>query len=144
VILVVLASLGYAIATTLAKAKLRSLDSITLATSQLTLASLWLLPVAFLGPHPTVVTGASIGAILLLGIVGSGVAYLIYFNLLAHVSATHVVAVTYLLPIWGLFWGSLAHERIGWTSYAGVAVVVSGLVLLNWKGHPAVAAVKAA
>jgi len=41
--------------------------------------------------------------------------------------------VTYLLPIWGLFWGWLAHETIGWTAFAGVAVVVCGLVLLNWR-----------
>jgi drug/metabolite transporter (DMT)-like permease len=41
--------------------------------------------------------------------------------------------VTYLLPIWGLFWGLLAHESIGWSAYMGVAVVVSGLLLLNWQ-----------
>ena len=64
---------------------------------------------------------------------GSGLAYLLYYNLLAHVSATHVAAVTYLLPIWGLFWGLLAHESIGWSAYMGVAVVVSGLLLLNWQ-----------
>jgi len=138
VALVVMASLGYAIATTLAKAKLRGpvapLDPIGLATSQLTLASLMLFPVALLGAHPVVtqVSIASLAAIATLGLAGSGLAYLLYYSLLAHVSATHVVAVTYLLPIWGLFWGLLAHESIGWTAYAGVAVVVGGLILLNW------------
>ena len=133
VTLVVMASLCYAIATVMAKAKLKGIDPIGLATTQLTLASLMLLPVALAGAHPAAVSGASIAAILTLGLAGSGLAYLLYYNLLAHVSATHVAAVTYLLPIWGLFWGLLAHESIGWTAYAGVAVVVAGLLLLNWK-----------
>jgi len=142
VALVVMASMGYAIATVMAKAKLKGVDPIVLATSQLTLAALMLLPVALVGPHPHGVSWASIWAIATLGFAGSGVAYLIYFTLLAHVSATHVVAVTYLLPIWGLFWGWIAHETIGWTAYAGVAVVVAGLVLLNWQRSTASAEVR--
>ncbi len=137
VVLVVSASLGYAVATVLAKAKLKGIDPIGLATTQLTMASLMLLPVALVGPHPSGVSGASMGAIATLGLVGTGLAYLIYFSLLAHISATHVVAVTYVLPIWGLFWGLLAHESIGWTAYTGVAVVVVGLLLLNLKARRA-------
>jgi drug/metabolite transporter (DMT)-like permease len=135
VMLVVLASLGYAIATVMAKMKLKGIDPIELATVQLTLAALMLLPVALIGTHPvfSAVSVPSIAAIATLGLAGSGIAYLLYYNLLAHVSATHVVAVTYLLPIWGLFWGWLAHESIGWTAFAGVAVVICGLLLLNWK-----------
>lgn len=146
VTLVVLASLGYAIATVMAKTKLRGIDPIGLATTQLTLASLMLLPAALAGPHPVVahVSIASIAAIATLGLAGSGVAYLLYYNLLAHVSPTHVVAVTYLLPIWGLFWGYLAHESIGWTAFAGVAVVICGLLLLNWQGPTRETAARAA
>jgi drug/metabolite transporter (DMT)-like permease len=70
---------------------------------------------------------------LTLGVVGSGLAYLLYYRLLAHISATHVTAVTYLLPIWGLFWGSIAQEAIGWTAYLGVVIVIAGLVLLNLR-----------
>ena len=137
VLLIVFASLGYAIATVLAKAKLRGIDPIGLATSQLTLASLLLLPIALVGVHPTHIRVSAFAAVATLGIAGSGIAYLLYYNLLAHVSATHVVAVTYLLPIWGLFWGWLAHEAIGWTAYCGVAVVIAGLLLLNWRVTPA-------
>ncbi len=137
VVLVVNASLAYGIATVMAKTKLKGLDPIGLATTQLTLASLMLLPVALAGAHPdwnpARLYWPAIGAIATLGLAGSGIAYLLYYNLLAHVSATHVAAVTYLLPIWGLFWGWMAHEAIGWTAPAGVVVVIGGLVLLNWK-----------
>jgi drug/metabolite transporter (DMT)-like permease len=46
------------------------------------------------------------------------------------------VAVTFLLPIWGLFWGYLAGEEIRWTALVGVAVVLSGLTLMNLKLGP--------
>jgi len=127
------ASMGYAIATVLAKAKLKGVDPIGLATTQLTLASLMLLPVALIGKRPSEVHLSSLAAIATLGLAGSGVAYLLYYSLLAHVSATHVTAVTYVLPIWGLFWGAMANEAIGWTAICGVGVVIAGLLLLNWK-----------
>jgi drug/metabolite transporter (DMT)-like permease len=133
VTLVVLASLCYAIAAVAAKARLKGIDPIGLATTQLTLSSLMLLPAALAGAQPAGVRVPAIAAIATLGLAGSGIAYLLYYNLLAHVSATHVVAVTYLTPKWGLFWGLLAHEPIGWTAYAGVAVVIGGVLLLNWN-----------
>lgn len=133
VLFISIGALGYAIATVIAKIKLKGLDPIGLATTQLSLAALMVLPVALAGPHPAILRASSIVAIITLGIVGSGVAYLLYYNLLAHVSATHVIAVTYLLPIWGLFWGSIAHEPIGWPAYLGVAIVIAGLILLNLR-----------
>jgi drug/metabolite transporter (DMT)-like permease len=131
VMFIALASLGYAIATVIAKTKLQGLDPIGLATTQLSLAWLMLLPVAVFGSHPADIHLSSIFAIILLGVAGSGLAYLLYYDLLTRIPSTHVVAVTYLLPIWGLFWGYIAHEPILWTAYVGVTVVILGLVLLN-------------
>ncbi|HEY9138780.1 MAG TPA: EamA family transporter, partial [Terriglobus sp.] len=71
-----------------------------------------------------------------LGLAGSGIAYLLYYNLLVHVSATQVVAVTYLLPLWGMLWGSVAHEPIAPIAYVGAATVVLGLVLINRRPVP--------
>ncbi len=131
VLFIALASLGYAIATVIAKVKLKGLDPIGLATTQLSLAWIMLFPLAIFGPHPDVIRLSSVFAIILLGVAGSGLAYLLYYDLLTRVSPTHVTAVTYLLPIWGLFWGFIAHEPILWTAYVGVAIVISGLILLN-------------
>ncbi len=131
VFLIALASLGYAIATVIAKVKLKGIDPIGLATGQLSLAWLMILPIAIFGAHPAEIHRSSIFAVTLLGVAGSGLAYLLYFDLLSRISATHVAAVTYLLPVWGLFWGFLAHEPVLWTAYVGVVVVIAGLVLLN-------------
>jgi drug/metabolite transporter (DMT)-like permease len=132
-IVIALAALGYAVATVLAKAKLQGLDPIGLATTQLSLAALMILPIALAGAHPSTLRLAPVFAIAILGFAGSGFAYLLYYRLLAQVSATHVTAVTYLLPIWGLFWGLFAHEPIGLLACLGVAITIIGLVLLNWK-----------
>jgi drug/metabolite transporter (DMT)-like permease len=137
IIVITLAALGYAVATVIAKAKLQGLDPIGLAVTQLTLAALMLLPVAAVGPHPTAFHLAPILAILVLGFAGSGIAYFLYYSLLAHIPATHVVAVTYLLPVWGIFWGLIAHESIGPLAYIGVAIVIAGLILMNRSVTPA-------
>jgi drug/metabolite transporter (DMT)-like permease len=134
---IALASLGYGIATVIAKSQLNGLDPIGLATTQLSLAWLMILPVATIGPHPEAITRSSVFAATLLGVAGSGLAYLLYYDLLSRIPSTHVVAVTYLLPIWGLFWGYVAHEPILWTGYVGVLVVISGLALMNRTSTPA-------
>jgi drug/metabolite transporter (DMT)-like permease len=129
---IVVAALCYAVASLLAKAKLRGLDPIGLATSQLSLASLLLLPLTLAGAWPTAfLSPAPLAAVAVLGFVGSGIAYLLYYKLLAEVSATQVVAVTYLLPVWGVIWGLVAREFVGVGTYAGVAITLAGLVLLN-------------
>jgi drug/metabolite transporter (DMT)-like permease len=134
ILFIALASAGYAIATVLAKAKLAGLDPIGLATTQLSLAGLMILPLALAGPHPVHIQTRSILAGIALGIAGSGLAYLLYYSLLDRISSTRVVSVTYLLPIWGLFWGSIAHEPITVMAYIGVAIVIFGLYLLNRRG----------
>ena len=136
VLFIALASLGYAIATVIAKVRLKGLDPIGLATTQLSLAWLMILPVATLGQHPVAIARSSILAASLLGVAGSGLAYLLYYDLLSRVSSTHVTAVTYLLPIWGLFWGYVAHEPIRWTAYIGVGIVIGGLALMNRSSAP--------
>jgi drug/metabolite transporter (DMT)-like permease len=78
---------------------------------------------------------APVLSILVLGFAGSGIAYLLYYHLLAHISATQVAAVTYLLPFWGIFWGLVSHETIPPLAYAGVVVVIAGLVLMNRSGR---------
>jgi drug/metabolite transporter (DMT)-like permease len=135
-IVISLAAVAYAVATVIAKAKLKGLDPIGLATTQLSLAGLMILPLALIGAHPSGLRLAPIVAITVLGFAGSGLAYLLYYHLLSQVSATHVAAVAYLLPLWGLFWGLFAHESIGLLTCIGVAITIGGLILLNLQQRP--------
>jgi drug/metabolite transporter (DMT)-like permease len=131
IVLIAIGALGYAVATVMAKATLKGLDPIGLATTQLSLAGLMVLPIALAGPRPSALRLGPVAAIAVLGLAGSGFAYLQYYRLLTHVSATNVAAVTYLLPIWGLFWGLFAHEAINWRTCVGVTLTIAGLFLLN-------------
>jgi drug/metabolite transporter (DMT)-like permease len=40
------------------------------------------------------------------------------------------------LPVWGVFWGLVAGEDIGVATYAGVAITLAGLILLNLPARP--------
>ena len=141
VVLIAIASFSYAAGAVAAKRWLQGIEPVVIATFQLSMAWLVLLPLAAFGPHPTALHLKSLAAVTVLGVLGSGLAYLMFFRLLATISPTRTVAVTYLLPIWGLFWGFVAGEEIRWTALAGVAVVLVGLVLLNLRSKPAPAAV---
>ena len=132
-VLITVGTIGYAIATVIAKSKLQGIDPIGVAASQVGLATLMVAPLAIAVSRPSHLHLEHWLAIGVLGFAGSGVAYLLYFHLLTTISATHVVAVTYLLPIWGVFWGAMAHENIGGSTYIGVAVAIAGLVLMNLR-----------
>lgn len=73
-----------------------------------------------------------IGAITILGVLGTGIAYLLYFWLIYNVGPTRTSLVTYLLPCTALFWGALVlHEPITWNAIAGLALVLLGTLMTN-------------
>jgi drug/metabolite transporter (DMT)-like permease len=131
IVLLLVGSAGYAIGGTVAKKALGGQDSIGIATGQLSFALLMLTPFVFFEQPSSLPSTGAMLAVLCLGIVASGVAYLISYDLLSRINATQLSAVTYLLPIWGLFWGWVSGEKIGWTSLLGVIVILAGLALLN-------------
>ncbi len=133
VILIAIAAFSYGAGAVAAKRWLQGVEPVVIATLQLTLAWLVLLPLGAFGPHPAAIHWKALAAVTMLGVFGSGLAYLVYFRLLANTSPTHTLAVTFLLPVWGLFWGFVAGEPIRWTALAGMAVILAGLVLLNLR-----------
>lgn len=135
IVLIAVASFSYGAGAVTAKRWLQGVEPVVIATFQLTLAGIVLLPVAVFGPHPAALHWRSAAAVTVLGVLGSGLAYLMFFRLLAGISPTRTVAVTYVLPIWGLFWGYVAGEQIRWTALAGIAVVLAGLVLINLRSQ---------
>lgn len=105
------------------------LPSLALAASQLAAAAV-LLAVAmpffdWQTPHfPWRVTGS----IVLLGLLGTGVAYVIYFRLIGDVGATTASAVNYVVPITAVIIGViLLGEPVTWNLIAGGLVVLVGM-----------------
>ena len=67
-----------------------------------------------------------------LGIVGSGLAYICYFTILANWGATRTSLVAYLLPVVGILLGSaILGDPLTLNRIAGTALVIAGIALVN-------------
>lgn len=66
-----------------------------------------------------------------LAVLCSGVAYILYFRLIARLGATRASAVTFLIPVFGMGWGSaLLDEAVTSSMLAGCAVIAVGTALV--------------
>ncbi len=106
-------------------------DSTTVAASQIGAGALVIaILTPFIGRDPVDLTPSIVVSILLLGAVGTGLAYIWYTNVINAWGATIASTVTYLTPIGGVLLGVLVlHERIEWNEIiGGVVVIVAVLV----------------
>jgi drug/metabolite transporter (DMT)-like permease len=66
----------------------------------------------------------------LLALLCTGVAYLMYFRLIAHVGPANAIAVTFLIPAFAVLWGWLfLAEPLTGAMAAGCAVILLGTAL---------------
>lgn len=62
----------------------------------------------------------------------SGVAFLLYFRLIADVGATRALTVTYLIPLFGVLWGWLfLGEALPVSALGGGVLILAGTVLVT-------------
>jgi drug/metabolite transporter (DMT)-like permease len=91
-----------------------------------------LLPFALPAAAPSALALANVLALALLA---SGVAFLLYFRLIADVGATRALTVTFLIPLFGVLWGWLfLGETLPPLALGGGALVVLGTVLVAGRG----------
>jgi drug/metabolite transporter (DMT)-like permease len=130
VTVITLASILYAIVPYIAKRFLKDVDPLAIAFGQVMSAGLMMIPIMFLS-QPGIITLPAIGAILILGIFGSGIAYAMFYSVLPRISATQSSSITYVIPIWSILWGALYGEHIGLETLVGITVVIFGVILIN-------------
>ena len=96
-------------------------------------ASLWLLPLLWFIPLPVAAPATeSYLAVIALGVVCTGIAYLLYFRLVQDLGATPTLTVTFLIPVFGVLWGHLfLQEAIGWHTLLGASTVIVGTALVS-------------
>jgi drug/metabolite transporter (DMT)-like permease len=67
-----------------------------------------------------------------LGLLGSGVAYLVFFRLLGNWGATRTSLVAYLLPVYGIALGAaVLGEAVDVRLLGGTALIIGGIALVN-------------
>ena len=114
----------------------------TATGSQLAATLVLLVPGLLLWPDGVIdgaASGASGGAspsnaawlsAIVLGVVCTGVAYLLFFRLIASVGATRTIAVTFVIPLFGVGWGALfLGEAVDLATLVGGVVIVIGTAL---------------
>lgn len=134
--LAVLAGLGaafsYGLATNYAK-RAAPVEPMANAHGSMWAATLWLLPFMAVVPVPAGTwTPWLASSVILLGVLCSGVAYLLYFRLIADLGAARALTVTYLIPLFGILWGNLfLGETMGWHTVMGCVAVLTGTALVT-------------
>jgi drug/metabolite transporter (DMT)-like permease len=128
------AAFSYGLCNIWVRRRLKNLDALQLSTGQMLFGALWTVPaiVAWEEPWRTLAPSASaISALLTLSVIGTGLAMLLYFQLLTQVGATRTSQVTYLMPISGLLWGQVLGEQITPRIIGAMAIVLIGVLIVN-------------
>jgi drug/metabolite transporter (DMT)-like permease len=136
-----LAALSYAFAGIYGR-RFKGLSPLHVATGQLTGATLLILPVAavterfWLLPAPGPTVWAAFAGISLLC---TGLAYVLYFRILATAGATNLLLVTFLLPVSALLLGSVVlGEQITPAALWGMALIGAGLAAIDGRALAAI------
>jgi drug/metabolite transporter (DMT)-like permease len=134
-----LATLSYAMGGIYTRRHAQGLAPQLQAFLQLALATLMVWTLAGAVEHPLRLpqSGMTWLALLWLGILGSGVAYILFFSLLHSIGPTRATTVTYIPPLVGTVLGMVfLGEQMTWQSIAGGLLVISGIAVVNLKGLP--------
>ncbi|MDA9268687.1 DMT family transporter [Gammaproteobacteria bacterium] len=99
---------------------------------------LFLTPLSFFNLPDEMPDNNAIAALLWLGIVSTGIAYLGYIRLIEQIGAVRTSTVTYLLPVFSIIWGSIfLQEKITWIIFGGFIFVMIGMYFANNKNTKA-------
>jgi drug/metabolite transporter (DMT)-like permease len=127
---VVAMALCYAIGTLLAGRYLRRTPPLVVALASTGVSTLAVLPFGLVQSPAGMWHGETIASILVLGFVGTAIAYLLFFALIQRAGANYATLVTYLVPPIALAYGAIfLGESFGVTAFAALALILAGVSL---------------
>jgi drug/metabolite transporter (DMT)-like permease len=126
-LLVILASFGYALGSWYLKRRIKGAEPLGIVGSTMAATALMVLPFAAIAP-PSAVPGIdAVGSLIALGLLGTGVAFLIYYSLIATEGPAKASLVAYVAPGFSLLYGvTLLDEKFTATTAAGLLLIVGG------------------
>ena len=142
--LAVTVPLSYALGNTYLKWKLAHVHAVPLTTLLLATAAAWLVPLELMpslmeqlqlsGPTHPQDWAPAIGALAVLGILGTGVAILLFIDLVQTRGPLFAGMVTYVVPVLAIMWGALDGETITRRQLAAMAGVLVMVALVQLGG----------
>lgn len=134
VLLPTIAALGstlcYGISASFTKRYFSGINALALAAGSQISASVILVPISLFFLPTSMPSPTAIFSILMLGTLCTGFAYILFFRLIADLGPAKAISVTYLIPVFGLFWGYLfLNEQITPSIIFGGLMILSGVGL---------------
>jgi len=132
-ILVLIASICYAINVNLIKKHLSNLSALTISTGNFTVLLLPAITILCFSNFFEIVhlqeVQKSVFFIMILGVVGTGIANILFFKLIQMSTPVFATSVTYLIPVVAFFWGLLDKEMLTPIQFFGAFVILIGVYL---------------
>ena len=128
-------ALCYAANSVMARLLVKS-DFIVASTCTLLVASIVVIPLALAMNTPWTLqpSASSVAAIVWLGVGPTAIATVLYFRLISSAGPTFMSLVNYLSPAVAVFLGvTLLGEQPGVNAYAGLALILGGIALSQWR-----------
>ncbi len=126
----VLACFFYGLSGNYAKRHMQEVRPLAVAAGTQIGAAIILLPGAVLTWPAGSVSPAAWAAAIVMGIFSTGVAYILYFRLIANVGPTNAITVTYLIPVFAMILGAIViDEPVTLTMVVGCAIILLGTAL---------------
>lgn len=135
-ILIVIASIGYALNVNIVKKHLNDIPALSIVTGNfllLLVPAFFVLYVSnfFIDFQPTETKLSALGYIALLAVIGTGIAKIIYNKMVHIASPIFASSVTYLIPVVAVFWGVLDGEELNGMQLLAAFIILFGVYLLN-------------
>lgn len=67
----------------------------------------------------------------LLSVFGTALAVILFNVLIKKVSAVFSSSVTYIIPVFAIFWGLVDGEEIAWQQFVFIAIILTGVYIVN-------------
>jgi drug/metabolite transporter (DMT)-like permease len=132
----VLATLMYGTSVNTLKMKLPHLKAVTVTTLSLATAAPFTIGVSLASGVTEVFktdpnAWTNLGYVAVLGVIGSGVAVILFNRLIQMTTALFSSSVTYAIPVVAILWGIWDGEQILWNHLLGLGIIVTGIYLVN-------------
>ncbi len=124
------AALFYGIGANFTQKYLHGISALALATGSMVAATIVLLPAGILLWPAKMISVQAWLAIIMMGVASTGIAYVLYFRLIANVGPAKAITTTYLVPGFAVVWGAMfINESLSANMVLGGAIILIGTAL---------------